>query len=190
MATSEASQILIALNVGDRSGTDRLMELVYDELRSLAFRYLGARKPKEPLQPTELVHEAFIKLVDNERVPDWRSRSHFYAVAATAMRHILVDEARKRMQGKRGGGEIPISLVEARTISITRDEDIVALDEALTSLAKANAERARVVELRFFGGLTMDEIAEATGQPKRSLEREWTVTKAWLRRELDTGRAP
>ena len=184
MPTSEATQILFALNHGDRSGTDRLMELVYDELRSLAARYLVPRKPREPLQPTELVHEAFIKLVDKESTSDWRSRSHFYAVAATVMRHLLVDEARKRMQQKRGGGQTPLALADTRTISVERDEDVVELDDALSDLERTNQDRARLVELRFFGGMTMDEIAEVSGQSKRTLEREWTVTRAWLRRRL------
>jgi len=184
MSGSEATQILFALNRGDRSGVNRLIELVYDELRSLAARYLVARKPCEPLQPTELVHEAFIKLVDKESISDWRSRSHFYAVAATVMRHLLVDEARKRMQQKRGSGRTPIALADTRTISVERDEDVLALDDALSDLERTSRDRARLVELRFFAGMTMDEIAEVSGQSKRTLEREWTITRAWLRRQL------
>ena len=182
-ATSEATQILVALGAGDRSRVDRLIELVYKELRRLASAYVGRQGPRNPLQATELVHEAFLKLVNSDQ-RDWRGRSHFYAVAATAMRQILVDRARKRLQPKRGGGVIQVPLNEDIALSMDRDADVLALDEALTELAKLRPERARLVELRFFGGMKMAEIAEATALPKRSLEREWTITRAWLRRQL------
>lgn len=182
-AASEATQILWALGRGDRSRADRLMELVYGELRGLARKYVGGWGPATPLQPTELVHEAFVKLVDHDKA-DWRSRSHFYAVAATAMRQILVDEARKRSRQRRGGDRPHLPLDEGQVLSLSRDEDILAVDEALDRLAREDPERARLVELRFFGGLTMDELAEATGQSKRTLHREWAVARAWLRREL------
>ena len=181
--TSEASQILVALNGGDRSHVDRLIELVYGELRRLASTYVVRRGPREPLQATELVHEAFLKLVHSDQ-RDWLGRSHFYAVAATAMRQILVDQARKRLQTKRGGGDIQFPLTDDIALSMDRDADVLALDEALSKLSELRPERARLVEFRFFGGMTMTEIAEAVGLPKRSLEREWTITRAWLRRQL------
>ena len=185
---SEATQILIGLRDGDRSGVGRLMELVYDEMRGLASHYVRRRSFVQALQPTELVHEVFLKLVDHENA-DWRSRSHFYAVAATAMRQILVDDARKRLSLKRGGGQVHLSLSEELTISVQRDEDLLVLDDALELLAATKPERARLVELRFFGGMTVDEVAEATGTAKRTVEREWRVTRAWLRRELNGARA-
>jgi len=159
------------------------MELVYGELRGLARRYVHRGSPHEPMQPTELVHEAFIKLVDSDSA-DWRGRSHFYAVAATAMRQILVDEARKRLRGKRGSGEVHLPLDDGQVLSVTRDEDVRAVDDILVKLTADHPEQGRLVELRFFGGMTMDEIGEATGVSKRSLYREWNVARAWLRREL------
>ena len=181
--TSEATQILWALGRGDRSRVDRLMELVYGELRGLARRYVGGQGPATPLQPTELVHEAFLKLVNHGKA-DWRGRSHFYAVAATAMRQILVDQARKRHRVRHGGGRIQMPLDEGQVLSLSRGDDVLAVDEVLRKLAKQEPEHARLVELRFFGGLTMDELAEATGLSKRTLHREWAVVRAWLRREL------
>ena len=184
---SEATQILVGLRGGDRAGVGRLMELVYDEMRRLASHYVRRRGPFVALQPTELVHETFVKLVGQERA-HWRSRSHFYAIAATAMRHILVDEARGRLSLKRGGGDVQLSLSEELTISVERDDDLKALDDALEHLAVTRPERARLVELRFFGGLTVDEVSKATGVAKRTVEREWRVTRAWLRRELSDAR--
>jgi len=180
---SEATQILFGLSGGDRSRVGRLMELVYNEMRGLALHYIRRRGSLPALQPTELVHEAFIKLV-HQKSADWRSRSHFYAVAATAMRHILVDEARKRLSSKRGGGQVHLSLEDEITISVEKDEDLAALNDALELLAATRPERARLVELRFFGGLTVDEVSEVTGTAKRTIEREWRVTRAWLRRTL------
>ena len=159
------------------------MELVYGELRGLARRYVHVKSPHEPMEATELVHEAFIKLVDSDGT-DWRGRTHFYAVAATAMRQILVDEARKRLRGKRGSGAVPLPLDDRQILSVTRDEDVLAVDEALDRLTADHPEQGRLVELRFFGGMTMEEIGEATGISKRTLYREWNVARAWLRREL------
>jgi RNA polymerase sigma factor (TIGR02999 family) len=180
---SEATEILWAINAGNSGGTGRLLELVYDELRAVAHRAMRPKVAAEPLQPTELVHEAYLRLVDKQ-ASDWRSRSHFFAVAATAMRHILVDAARARAQLKRGGGAPHFSLDEGLVLSTDRDADVLALDDALLVLADESGDRARLVELRFFGGLTMDEIATATDTSKRSVEREWRITRAWLRRHL------
>ena len=165
------------------------MELVYDELRSLASRYVRRSGPREPLQPTELVHEAFLRLV-NEGGADWRGRSHFYAVAATVMRNVLVDEARARMSLKRGGDRVRVDVTETLVLSVDRDQDVLALNDALEALEVKNPARARLVEMRFFAGMTVDEVAEAVGQPKRTVEREWTVTRAWLRRELSRQAGP
>ena len=180
---SEATEILVGLRGGDHAGIGRLMEHVYDELKRLACSYVRRRGPFVTLEPTELVHETFVKLVAQKRT-GWRSQSHFFAVAATAMRHILVDEARGRLSLKRGGGDFHLTLSEELTISVERDEDLTALDDALEHLAVTRPERAQLVELRFFGGWTVDEVSEATGVAKRTIEREWRVTRAWLRREL------
>lgn len=182
VVSSEATVILSALSRGDRSQVDRLMELVYGELRGLARRYLGRRETPEPLQPTELVHEAFLKLVDHDT--DWRGRSHFYAVAATAMRQVLVDEARKRLRVKRGGGQLHIHLEDDQVLSAHRDEDVLAVHQALSKLETLHPRRGRLVELRFFANMSMDEIAEATGRSRSTVQRDWNVARAWLLREL------
>jgi RNA polymerase sigma-70 factor (ECF subfamily) len=180
---SEVSLILTAVSSGDRSQVDRLMELVYGELRGLARRYLRSASAQEPFQPTELVHEAFLKLVGHPQ-KDWRGRSHFYAVAATAMRQILVDEARKRLRVKRGGGQVHVSLEDQDVLSTARDEDVLAVDDVLARLATVHPRRARLVELRFFGNMSLDEVAEALQLSTRTVQRDWDVARAWLRREL------
>lgn len=166
---SEATQILSAMSRGDHSSTPRLMEIVYDDFRRLARSYVSRRPPNQSLEPTAVVHEAFPKLVNQDGV-DWHGRSHFFAVGATAMRQILVDHARRRTAAKRGGGCLRISLDEKFTMSPQRDEDILAL--------------ARIVELRFYGGLTIDEIVEVTGMPRRTVQRKWEATRMWLHRQL------
>lgn len=185
---SEATQILAAITDGDRSSADRLMEIVYDDLRALAASYLGAETRSNTLQPTAVVHEAFMKLVDQDNV-DWRGRSHFFAVGATTMRHILVDHARRRSADKRGGGRQRIALNEELTVSPQQDEDVLAVDEALTTLAEIDPQRAQIVELRFFGGLTNDEVAGVLGISRRAVQKKWAGTRVWLRRHLSAGEA-
>ena len=180
---SEATQIVTAVNAGDRSALDRLFERIYTDFRRIARRYLTTAGPGITLQPTELVHEAFIKLVDYQRV-DWRSESHFFAVGATAMRHILVDYARHKARAKRGGDRRRIPLDDVLSLSIREDEDVLAIDEALKKLGAINETRAKIVELRFFAGMTVAEVAEVLGVSKRTVEAHWTLTRAWLRREL------
>jgi RNA polymerase sigma factor (TIGR02999 family) len=162
----------------------KLMPLVYDELRALAARYLGAERRGHTLQPTALVHEAFMRLVDQSRV-DWKGRTHFYAVGAEAMRRILIDHARARGRGKRGGDWQRVVLDEADTPQNMRDIDLVALHDALEALAALDEQQARIVELRFFGGLTVEEVAHVLGVSKRKVEGDWTHAKAWLRSALD-----
>jgi RNA polymerase sigma factor (TIGR02999 family) len=157
--------------------------LVYDDLRRLAQHYLKREHAGHTLQPTALVHEAFLRLIDQTRV-DWRDRSHFFAVGAQAMRRILVNHAKSRGRLKRGGGKQKLSLDEALTVSMDDDEQILALDEALERLAAVDERRAKIVELRFFGGLSVEETAAVLGVSKRTVEREWTACRAWLRREL------
>lgn len=181
--SQDANNLLAAVRDGDRSKVPRLAELVYDDLRRLAHHYMDHERPAHTLQPTALVHEAFLKLIDQTKV-DWRGRSHFFAVGAEAMRRILVNYAKSRSRLKRGGGQRQIPLDEALTISLDEDEDVIAVDEALEKLATVDEQQAKIVELRFFGGLTIEETAEVLGLSKRTVEREWTACRAWLRREL------
>ncbi|MGH7134241.1 MAG: ECF-type sigma factor [Pirellulales bacterium] len=162
---------------------DALVPLVYDELRRLAAHYLRRESPGVTLQPTALVHEAFLKLSEQRRV-DWQGRTHVLAIGAQAMRRILVDHAKRKRRGKRGGGLKRIALDETAAISPQRDEDLLAVDEALEKLARIDERQATIVELRFFGGMTVEEVAEALGVSKRTVENEWTMVRAWLRREL------
>jgi len=184
MSQSETTVLLKAISAGDRTGANRLMDLVYDQLRQIARRYMSRERPAHTLQPTALVNEAFMKLIDQDRV-DWQNRSHFMAVASQSMRRILVDHARSRNREKRGGGRLAFPLDEALTLNPDRDADVLALDEALEKLAELDATQAKIVEMRFFGGMSVEEVAEALSMPKRSVERQWTKTRAWLRRELE-----
>jgi len=168
---------------GDERAADKLLPLVYDEFRALARHYLAQERGDHTLQPTALVHETYMKLVDQTRV-DWQSRSHFFAVAAQAMRRILVDHARTRQREKRGGGRARVILDEAVALSPQKNEDVLALDEALEKLAQVSPRQAKVVELRFFGGLSVDEVAEALKVSKRTIEGDWTFARAWLAKEL------
>jgi RNA polymerase sigma factor (TIGR02999 family) len=179
---SETVELLTSIRAGDRAGVDRLFELVYDDLRRLAGKYTRRNSPDKSMQPTEVVHEAFLKLVNQHQV-DWRDKSHFLAVGAKAMRHILVDDAKRRGRQKRGGKQRRVALDEGMLASPTHD-DILDIDEALEKLALTNQTRAKIVEMRFFAAMTMDEVAEALGVSKRTVEGQWTFAKAWLRREI------
>jgi RNA polymerase sigma-70 factor, ECF subfamily len=179
----DVTKVLEEIRNGDERAADRLLPLVYDEFRALARHYLAQERGNHTLQPTALVHEAYMKLVDQSRV-DWQGRSHFFAVAAQAMRRILVDHARSRQREKRGGGRARVVLDEAVALSPQKDEDVIALDEALERLAALDPRQAKVVELRFFGGLSVEEVAHALGVSKRTVEGDWTFARAWLSREL------
>jgi RNA polymerase sigma-70 factor (ECF subfamily) len=179
---SPAPQILNAISAGDRSGADQLMELVYDDLRGLARAQMQATPPDHVLAPTGLVHEVFLKLAGAD--VDWRSRSHFFALGAKAMRYILVDYARESSAQKRGGNHQRIPLADDLVVSAKRDEDVLALDEALQALAEIDPERAEIVEMRFFGGMTIKEVAEATGKSARKVDKQWAATRIWLRKYL------
>ncbi len=162
------------------------MPLVYDELRSLARRYMRSERREHTLQPTALVHEAYLRLVDRPRV-DWRGRTHFFAVGARVMRHLLIDHARGRGRKKRGGGRYRVTLTDWRAAGGEAGLDpgeLLDLDAALEKLARVDEREARVVELRFFAGLTVAEVAHALGVSKRTVEQDWTHARAWLRREL------
>jgi len=182
---SETIELLTSIRGGDRAGVNRLFEIVYDDLRRLAGKYTRQGSPDKSLQPTEVVHEAFLKLVNQQQV-DWRDKSHFLAVGAKAMRHILVDDAKHRGRQRRGGNRRRVPFDEGMLVSPSHD-DILAIDEALEKLALANELRAKIVEMRFFAGMTVDEVAEALGISKRSVEGHWTFAKAWLRREVSEG---
>jgi RNA polymerase sigma factor (TIGR02999 family) len=185
-AREDVTQVLEDLRKGDKRAADKLLPLVYDEFRALARHYLAQERMNHTLQPTALVHEAYMKLVDQTRV-DWQGKSHFFAVAAQAMRRILVDHSLSRQRDKRGGGRARVVLDEAVALSPQKDEDVLALDEALERLAALDARQARVVELRFFGGLSVEEVAQALGVSKRTVEGDWTFARAWLSRELREG---
>lgn len=167
----------------DQDSLNRLMPIVYDELRRQAARYLKHERPGHTLQTTALVHEAYVRLIDQAGV-HWQNRAHFYAIAAELMRRILVDHARKRRAAKRGGDAVKITLNEAVQSSGEQNMDLIAVDEALTRLAALDQQQARVIELRFFGGLNVEETAEVLGISERTVKRDWSVAKAWIRREL------
>jgi RNA polymerase sigma-70 factor (ECF subfamily) len=186
MASSEPSEVtklLHHIKEGDQSGVDRLFAAVYQELRNLAAKCFHREPGGNTLQPTALVHEAYMKLVDQKAV-DWQSRTHFFAVAAQAMRRILVDHARQRGAAKRGGGNKRMLLDDDLLPGFQPSDDLLAVDDALSKLAQLDPRQAQLVELRFFGGLSVDEAADTLGISKRTAEREWTMVRAWLRREL------
>lgn len=179
----QITRTIADLQQGDRAAPERLFAMLYEEFRKLAARYLKREGAAHTLQPTALVHEAFMKLVDQSRV-EWQGRTHFFAVGAQVMRRILVDHARRRKRVKRGGGRQRIALDEQIALSPGRDEDLLAVDEALAKLTEVDPRQAAIVELRFFGGLSVAEVAEVLGVSKRTVESEWTMVRAWLRREL------
>lgn len=169
---------------GDTGAAERLMPLVYDELRRLARNYLQHERGDHTLQATALVNEAYLKLIDQRRV-NWQNRSHFYGIAAQMMRRVLVDHARSRGAEKRGGAQHKLSLDEAHFMHEERAAELIALDEALARLTQIFPRKGQVVELRFFGGLSVDETAEVLGISDKTVMREWQSAKLWLYRELD-----
>jgi RNA polymerase sigma-70 factor, ECF subfamily len=180
---SEITQLLRHIKTGDQSDIDRLFTAVYQELRNLAAKCFKRESDGNTLQPTALVHEVYMKLVDQKAV-DWQGRTHFFAVSAQAMRRILVDHARHRGAAKRGGRHKRLQLDEHLVSGFRPNDDILAVDEALSKLAQLDSRQAQLVELRFFGGLSVEEAADVLGMSKRAAEREWTMVRAWLRREL------
>ncbi|MGH9846699.1 MAG: sigma-70 family RNA polymerase sigma factor [Blastocatellia bacterium] len=185
-APKEVTQLLIDWSNGDQAALDKLMPLVHGELRRMAKRYMARQSPGHTLQTTALINEAFIKLV-GQQDKHWQNRAHFFGVAAQAMRSILVDYARSRRYEKRGGGAQQVSLDEALTVSEERAAELVALDDALNELAKVDPRKCRVVELRYFGGLSVEETAEALKVSAVTVMRDWSMAKAWLHRELSNG---
>lgn len=179
----DVTVLLRAWGKGDKEALDRLMPLVYNELHRLAQGYMARERPGHSLQPTALVNEAYVRMVDATNV-DWKDRAHFFAVCARMMRRILIDRARARAYQKRGGGEAALSLDESLAAAADKDAELVALDEALTRLAAVDARKSRVVELRFFTGLGVEDIAAALNVSPETVMRDWKMAKAWLYREL------
>ncbi|MGH9832237.1 MAG: sigma-70 family RNA polymerase sigma factor [Blastocatellia bacterium] len=182
----EVTRLLVAWSNGDQAALEQLTPLVYSELHRLAHRYLGRERKGHTLQTTALVHEAYLRLIDQKEVR-WQNRAHFFAIAAQMMRRILVDYARSRNVAKRGGGAQQVSLDEAMEVSDERAADVIALDEALKSLSDLDQRKGRIIELRFFGGLSIEETAEALGVSPGTVMRDWTFAKAWLQREINKG---
>ena len=181
---SEVTRLLAAYYDGDQQALDRLLPLVYAELRRLAGSYLRRERPDHTLQATALVHEAYLRLVGQE-VP-WQSRAHFFGVAAQMMRRILVDHARRHMASKRPSSERKLSLDEAEDFSDERAVDLIALDEALGELAKIDPQKSRIVELRYFGGLSVEETAGVMGVSVATLMRHWAMAKMWLYKQVSS----
>jgi RNA polymerase sigma factor (TIGR02999 family) len=183
---NQITQLLVAWGHGDPHALQKLMPLVYRELRRLAHGCLGRERPGHTLQTTALVHEAYLRLVGQQEV-GWKNRAQFFGVAAQMMRRILVDYARARQYGKRGGGAQQVELDEALVVSRDRAAEVVVLDEVLMSLAEVDPRKSRVVELRVFGGLSIEETAEVLGVSPGTVMRDWTLAKAWLQREMTPG---
>jgi|SRR5688572_5167472 len=182
----EITRLLVRATDGERDAFDELLPVVYDELRLMAERYLRRERPDHTLQTTALVHEVYIKLVDQRRAK-WQNRAHFFAVAAQAMRRILVNHAKSVNRIKRGGSRSRIPLDDGVAIAPEQDIDLVALDEAMERLAAMDPRKSRLVELRFFGGMTNEETAEVLGIAPATVKRDWSFAKAWLLRELTKG---
>lgn len=180
------TQLLQAWSGGDESALEKLIPLVHDELHRLAKRYIGRERPGHTLQTTALVNEAYLRLIDAQQV-QWQNRAHFFAISAQLMRRILVDFARSKKFAKRGGQAVQVSLAEAVLLPQEREADLVALDEALEALARVDERKSRVVELRFFGGLSVEESAEVLKVSAETVMRDWKVAKVWLLRELKRG---
>ena len=179
----EVTQLLVAWGNGNKAALEKLMPLVYDELRRLAHHYMRREHPGHTLQTTALVNEAYFRLVDQKHV-HWQNRAHFFAISAQLMRRILIDHARSHQFVKRGGGAHKVSLDEVAVVAQEQAADLLALDDALRSLAAIDERKGRIVELRFFGGLSTEETAEALKISPRTVMREWSMAKAWLYRAI------
>ena len=182
-STQAVTRLLRDARAGDRAALDELLPLVYRELRQIAARHLAQERPGHTLQATALVHEVYLRLIDQHSV-DWRNRAHFFSIAAEMMRRILVNHAVGRRAQKRGAGETLLSLDEVVSFPNRQDVDLILLDEALTRLAELDALQARIVEMRFFAGLTVEEVAEVLGVSDSEVKREWRSAKAWLTAQL------
>jgi len=184
---SDVTQILTAIEQGDAKAADKLLPLVYEELRRLAAKKLSMESPGQTLQATALVHEAYIRLVGSE-AQNWNSRTHFFCAAAEAMRRILIDNARRKQRLKRGGGQQRVEVEQAELAIEEPSEDVIALDEALTMLAQKDPMAAELIKLRYFAGLTLDHAGKILGIPPRTADRYWAYARAWLYREIIKGK--
>lgn len=180
----EITQLLLNWRAGDRMALDELVPLVQTELKRLARNYMRRQRIGHTLQTTALVNEAFIRLVDSDKV-NWQDRNHFYAISAQLMRRILVDAARRKNSQKRGGERVQVTLDDRLNVSDEKETDLIALDEALSMLAELNPRQCQIVELRYFGGLTEEQIAETLEVSSRTVRRDWNLARAWLFRELN-----
>jgi RNA polymerase sigma factor (TIGR02999 family) len=184
--THEVTRLLVAWGDGDKAALDLLMPLVHAELRRLARHYMSRERPGHTLQSTALVNEAYLRLVEQEGMR-WENRAHFFGIAARLMRQILVEHARGRQAAKRGGGQYRLSLSRIDRLASAPDVDLLALDEALGRLEALDPQKSRIVELRYFGGLGIEETAEVIGVSPATVKRDWSMARAWLRRELGGG---
>lgn len=182
-SSHEITQLLVSWSDGDQQSLEKLIPLVYDALHKIAANYLRRERDSHTLQTTSLVHEAYLKLVDQNRV-QWQNRAHFFAIAAQAMRRILIHHARKVAAQKRGGGLKKVTLDDGSSPSLDQNENLIALDDALKRLAEIDPQQSEVVELRYFGGLTVEETAEVLKISPRTVKREWAMARAWLYNEL------
>ena len=183
MSERDVTQLLVQSSAGDKAAMDELMPLVYDELRRLARVYLHRERPGHTLQSTALVHEVYLRLIDQRSVK-WQNRAHFFAMASQMIRRILVDHARGQKAAKRGAGAVKLSLDDAIGLPGQQDLDLIALDDALTGLAAIDPDQGKIVELRFFGGLSIEETAAVLGVSPATVNREWSSARAWLFREM------
>ena len=179
----DVTALLMELTNGNREAASELMPIVYDELRKLAGRYMRRERTDHTLQATALVHEAYLKLVQQQEA-NWQSRAHFFGIAAQVMRHILIDHARGHTSEKRGGGKRPVPLEEGLIFTPEKSLELLRLDESLQRLAELDPRQGRVVELRFFGGLTVEETADVLGVSPKTVKREWSMAKAWLHGDM------
>lgn len=186
-ASQDVTRLLVDWSSGDQAALEKLLPLVNAELRQLARRYMRRESPGHTLQTSALVNEAYLRLIDQKKV-QWQNRAHFFGIAAQLMRRILIDHARKAHYAKRGGGALKVSLDEAAAVTETRAAELLAVDEALEKLTAMDARKGRIVELRFFGGLTEEETAEVMSISTPTVQREWRAAKAWLRRMLTEGK--
>ncbi len=182
-ASQGVTQLLVDWSNGDQAALDKLLPLVNTELRQLARRYMRRENPGHTLQTSALVNEAYIRLIDQQHV-HWQNRAHFFGIAAQLMRRILIDHARSHHYAKRGGGALKVSLDEGAAVTQARAAELLAVDEALEKLTAMDARKGRIVELRFFGGLSLEETAEVMGISSPTVQREWRAAKAWLHRML------
>jgi RNA polymerase sigma factor (TIGR02999 family) len=187
-SSSQVTELLVRWRGGDREALDSLLPIVYDELRRIARHYLQGERPSHTLQSTALVNEAYVRMVAQD-FPQWQNRAHFFAVAAQLMRQILVDHARSHRASKRGGNVFKVALDEAEEQPLATDLDIVALDDALKNLAEMDPQQSKVVELKFFAGLSIEDTAEVLGVSSSTVKRDWITARAWLYRELDRSSA-